>query len=57
MMKKTSNVEPNPDRRQWTKPELTAVGTVGQVLKQGGGKPSVLNADPGEPRKTGPTQG
>jgi len=44
------NEEPNA-RREWTSPELKAVGTVGEILRQGGGKPSMAPGDPGEPRK------
>ena len=37
--------------RAWERPTVTAVGTVGDVLKGGGGKNSPSPADPGESRK------
>lgn len=37
--------------RVWETPTLRAVGTVGDVLKNGGGKVTVIIGDPGEPRK------
>ena len=37
--------------RPWEKPELKDAGNVGDVLQGGGGKLSVVAADPGEPRK------
>ena len=37
--------------RAWDRPTVTAVGTVGDVLKGGGGKNSPSPADPGESRK------
>lgn len=40
-----------PPRRTWTPPSLQAVGTVGDVLRGGGGKNSPSPADPGEVRK------
>lgn len=42
-------------RRPWEPPTLKTVGTIGEVLRQGGGKVSILTGDPGEPRKVGPT--
>ena len=41
----------NRGRRAWVSPELKAVGTVGDVLRGGGGKNSPAPADPGESRK------
>ena len=38
-------------RRAWERPTVAAVGTVGDVLKGGGGKNSPSPADPGESRK------
>ena len=38
-------------RGVWTTPQLTYVGSVGEVLQYGGGKLSPCNGDPGEPRK------
>jgi len=43
------------NRRQWEKPELKSVGTVGLVLQGGSGKMSV-GADPGDTLKP-PGQG
>lgn len=37
--------------RPWERPTVTAVGSVGDVLKSGGGKNSPSPADPGESRK------
>jgi hypothetical protein len=34
---------------------LTCVGTVADLVQQGGGKLSTVAADPGEPRKTRPS--
>jgi hypothetical protein len=39
------------ERSKWTRPTLTYVGHVGDVLKGGGGKLSSSPADPGESRK------
>ena len=38
-------------RRRWEPPVVKAAGTVGDVLRNGGGKVTVLTGDPGEPRK------
>jgi len=38
-------------RRAWQRPTIAAVGTVGDVLKGGGGKNSPSPADPGDSRK------
>lgn len=38
-------------RAPWKRPELKAVGKVGDVLKGGGGKVTVVTGDPGEPNK------
>jgi hypothetical protein len=45
-----------PDRRPWEPPTVKAVGTVGEVLKQGGGKITKTGGDPGEARKQTPAQ-
>ena len=37
--------------RPWEPPTVKPVGTVGDVLRGGGGKDSVMPADPGETRK------
>ena len=41
------------DRRPWRTPTVTPAGTIAELLQQGGGKPSLSTADPGEPRKVG----
>ena len=41
----------NQNRRQWKRPTLKTVGKVGDVVKGGGGKLTVLTGDPGEPQK------
>ena len=38
-------------RRRWNPPALKPVGTVGDVLKGGNGKVTVVVGDPGEPQK------
>jgi hypothetical protein len=35
-------------RRPWITPELSSVGTVGDVLRGGGGKVTVVEADTGD---------
>lgn len=40
--------------RPWETPSVKPVGTVGDVLKGGGGKDSINPADPGENRKPKP---
>jgi len=37
-----------PARRQWVSPAVKVVGTIAEVLKQGGGKLSLTAGDPGE---------
>jgi hypothetical protein len=39
------------ERRPWKTPEVTAVGSVADVLLGGGGKNSPAPSDPGEIRK------
>jgi hypothetical protein len=36
-------------RRQWVSPAVKLVGTLAEVLKQGGAKLSQASGDPGEP--------
>jgi len=43
--------EEKESRRGWKRPALKAVGKVGDVVKGGGGKLTVLTGDPGEPQK------
>jgi hypothetical protein len=38
-------------RQRWEPPAVEKVGTVGDVLKGGGGKLSVVGGDPGDQRK------
>ena len=40
--------------RPWETPSVKTVGTVGDVLRGGGGKDSINPADPGESRKPKP---
>jgi hypothetical protein len=53
--------EPKPTSKQprqpWQPPTLKAVGSIAEVLQQGGGKPSMSPGDPGEPRKVGSHSG
>jgi hypothetical protein len=39
------------NRRRWEKPELKSVGNIGAVLQGGGGKLSIISADPGDTLK------
>jgi hypothetical protein len=48
---KTMEQDKDVSRRRWEPPAVKAVGTVGEVLRNGGGKVTVLTGDPGEPRK------
>lgn len=41
---------PQATTRQWATPRLSHRGSVGQVLKSGGGKLSITGQDPGEMR-------
>jgi len=43
-------VAPHVTRRQWATPTLAHRGSIGQILKSGGGKLSITAADPGEMR-------
>jgi hypothetical protein len=40
-----------PKKRLWQSPAMVAVGTIGEVLKGGGGKLSPMANDPGDIRK------
>ncbi len=42
-------------KRAWEPATLSYVGDVEDVIQQGEGKISVTQADPGEPKKTGPS--
>ena len=44
-------------KRSWESMRLTSLGKVGDVVKEGQGKLSPLAVDPGEPRKTQPSEG
>jgi hypothetical protein len=50
-MKKTSKPQAPKAARAWAKPNLKSVGHVGEVLKGGGGKLSLVSQDPGDTRK------
>jgi hypothetical protein len=50
-MKKTSKPAAPKAARAWAKPKLKSVGHVGEVLKGGGGKLSLVSQDPGDTRK------
>lgn len=41
---------PQTPKRMWTSPKLEFKGTVGEILKTGGGKESLSLADSGESR-------
>jgi hypothetical protein len=43
--------------REWKRPTLKTVGTVGEVLRGGGGKVSTTTGDPGQPYLKPPGQG
>ena len=40
-----------PERLKWKRPEVRSVGTVAEVLRGGGGKQSVTEADVGDNNK------
>lgn len=42
-------------QKPWEKPEVTPIGRAADILRQGGGKISVIVGDPGEPKKVPPT--
>jgi hypothetical protein len=50
--------EPNrpAQKKPWQAPTLSYMGDVEDVVQGGEGKVSVTNADPGEPRKTRPSE-
>jgi len=43
------------NRLPWESMRVTYLGNVAEIVQQGGGKLSVVAADPGEPRKTQPS--
>jgi hypothetical protein len=47
----TSEISP---RRKWEPPLLKTVGTIAEVVQEGGGKLSIAGGDPGESRKQNP---
>ena len=53
-MSTQNDVHGQPVRQAWEAPTVKVVGTVGDVLKGGGGKQSMQPADPGEIRKPKP---
>jgi hypothetical protein len=44
-------------KRSWESMRLTSLGKVGDVVKEGMGKLTIVATDPGEPRKTQPSEG
>ena len=50
-MKGSQKKDSTKNKRKWTMPQVTAVGTIGQVLQSGNGKTTVATGDPGEPQK------
>ena len=46
----TKVMTPQATKRSWATPRLSHRGSVGQILKQGGGKLSVTGQDSGEMR-------
>jgi hypothetical protein len=43
------------NRQPWEPMQVTYLGNVAEVVRQGGGKITILTGDPGEPRKVPPT--
>jgi len=43
-------------KQAWEAPTLSYIGDVDDVVQGGGGKVSVTNSDPGEPRKVRPSE-
>ena len=56
MMSESKKPSTQQKRQPWTPPTMKAVGSIAEVLQNGGGKPSMAPGDPGEPRKVS-TQG
>lgn len=44
------------ERKRWASPKLTFLGHVGGIVQGGAGKLTTRPADPGETRKTPPSQ-
>jgi hypothetical protein len=47
-------VNANSDRQAWVPMTVERLGSVAELLQQGGGKLSLAGGDPGEPRKQKP---
>ena len=47
--------QPSAAKKTWTAPTFSYVGDVEDVVQGGEGKISVTQADPGEPKKTRPS--
>jgi hypothetical protein len=43
------------DRLRWESMRVTYLGNVAEIVRQGGGKITIVVGDPGEPRKVPPT--
>lgn len=50
-MRTTAHPDANQPRQAWETPEVRPVGRLGDVLKGGQGKVTVVTGDPGEPQK------
>ena len=49
-------LEPKVPKQPWRSPTLVYIGSIGEMLQQGGGKLSVVGGDPGESRKQKPDE-
>ena len=43
------------DQLPWESMRVTYLGNVAEIVRQGGGKITIITGDPGEPRKVPPT--
>ena len=43
-------------KKAWESPKLAYLGDVEELVQGGGGKVSITSADPGEPKKTRPSE-
>ena len=50
-MRTTAHHDTDEQRQPWETPTVRPVGRLGDVLKGGGGKVTVVTGDPGEPQK------
>jgi hypothetical protein len=51
MMTNSKTSQSAQPRRPWQAPVVTLRGTLGELVREGTGKVSVIAGDPGEPRK------